>query len=85
MGLNDQAGLTLAIEELGFNPWVLPMNYNLRPLWQRSFWGPIKIFHDYSNVPTQLVEWNEEQTADGAIVEYAAFKSEATGANASTV
>jgi len=71
MDLNDQAGLTLAIESLDFNPWVLPMNWNFRPIWQKSFFGPIKIYHDYSNVPDELIEWNESQNSPGAIVGYA--------------
>ncbi len=53
-GCNDQAGMTKAMLDTGFNPFVLPQNWNLRPIWQRSYVGPIKIWHDYSEPPEEL-------------------------------
>ncbi len=71
MPLNDQAGLALALEQTGFNPFVLPMNWNFRPIWQKHFFGQIKIWHDYRDPPDGLVDFNEKQTAPGAVVEFA--------------
>jgi hypothetical protein len=71
MPRNDQCGFAMAVDASGFNPFVLPMNWNFRPIWHRSMFGPIKIWHDYSDVPQGIIDWNESQTADGAIVQYA--------------
>lgn len=51
MACNDQASFARAIEETGFNPFVLPQNWNLRPAWQRLVCGPLKIWHDYAQPP----------------------------------
>ena len=55
MPFNDQAGFAKAIIDTGFNPYVLPYNWNFRPMWHRTFWGPIKIWHDYSDPPAEVV------------------------------
>lgn len=68
---NDQASFAQAIDETGFNPFVLPMNWNLRPLWQRHLFGPVKIWHDYTDVPYAVQGWNVQQLRDGAIIDYA--------------
>src|SRR5690606_387046 len=54
--VNDQAGLAKAIEDTGFNPFILPLNWNFRPKWHRSFVGPIKIWHDYADPTDELIE-----------------------------
>lgn len=51
MPANDQGAFALAIEQIGFNPFILPLNWNFRPYWQPSFFGPIKIWHDYADPP----------------------------------
>lgn len=56
---NDQAGMAKAIADTGFNPWVLPVNWNFRQEWHRSYMGPLKIWHDYSPPPAALVEHTE--------------------------
>lgn len=68
--VNDQAGFARAIEETETSPFVLPHNWNYRPRWQKSFWGPIKIWHEYAEVPQVLLQWNTEQTAPDASVMY---------------
>lgn len=67
---NDQAGFAKAVADSGFNPYVLPMNWNLRPGWQRTFFGPIKIWHDRADVPLHLRFWNEDQTLEQSIIRY---------------
>lgn len=53
---NDQGSFAKAVEETGFTPFVLPYNWNFRPSWHRSFFGPIKIWHDYKDPPPSLLE-----------------------------
>ena len=69
---NDQAGLAKAIEDTGFNPFVLPLNYNLRPSWQKSIAGPVKIWHDYSDPPTSVQAFSEQQ-ANAKLIQFAAW------------
>jgi len=61
MPLNDQAGFALAVEKTGQQPFVLPHNWNFRPKWQKSWYGPIKIWHDYGDPPQALVDHNNHQ------------------------
>jgi hypothetical protein len=70
MPSNDQGGFAQAIAELGICPYVLPMNWNLRPLWQKTFFGPVKIWHDYAPVPPKLVEWIQTQNGEQKIIEF---------------
>lgn len=72
MPLNDQASFALAVDRLDFvfNPFVLPMNWNFRPIWQKSWCGPIKVWHDYSDPPPAMLEWNKSQAAPGAILDF---------------
>ncbi len=70
---NDQALFTLAMEQTGFNPFVLPLNWNLYPKWQPQFWGPIKILHGYDPAPPQLVAWNERQSQPDAVIQPASL------------
>ncbi len=70
MPYNDQAGFALAINELEYNPFILPMNWNFRPAWHKSMFGPIKIWHDYTAVPDSLRAWNDDQCAADAVIDY---------------
>src|SRR4051812_23519911 len=56
MAYNDQASFAVAVEETGFAPFVLPQNWNFRPEFMESFFGPIKIYHCYADVPAALGE-----------------------------
>jgi hypothetical protein len=67
---NDQAGFSLAVHESPTPPFVLPLNWNFRPRWHRSWFGPIKIWHDYGPVLPGLAERNKEQAQPEAIVQY---------------
>jgi hypothetical protein len=40
--------------ETGFLPFVLPLNWNFRPRYHRAFFGPLKIWHDYADVPVAV-------------------------------
>jgi len=71
MPVNDQAGFAKAIDDLGYVPFVLPINWNLRPRWNRSFFGPVKIWHDYDPPPPMLMQWNQKQSIREKIIECA--------------
>jgi hypothetical protein len=70
MAYNDQGGFAAAVEMLGFNPYILPLNWNLRPGWQPVVGGPIKIWHDYQDPPPELFTWNENQAGEQKIIEF---------------
>ena len=70
MPLNDQAGFALAVEQSGFVPFVLPYNWNFRPRWHKSFFGPIKIWHDYREVYPELPAWNKNQLDENQVIQY---------------
>ncbi len=73
MPCNDQASLAAAMDELQFNPYVLPMNFNLRPQWHKMFWGEVKIWHSYNPVPDSVVEWNAHQSVPGTVIQCASM------------
>ena len=54
MPYNDQAGFALAVEAEKFNPFVLPMNWNFRPQWHRTWFGGLKVWHGRHDVPVEI-------------------------------
>jgi hypothetical protein len=70
MPANDQGSFALAIEEVNFNPFVLPLNWNFRPAWYRSFFGPIKIWHDYSDPPPIFDELTAYYGQSDSVIQY---------------
>lgn len=70
MPYNDQAGFSLAVHEAEVPPFILPFNWNLRPIWHRSFWGPVKIWHDYSDPPPALAELVRNQSRPDVPLQY---------------
>jgi hypothetical protein len=74
MPLNDQAGFARAVDETGFRPFILPYNWNFRPKWHKSWFGPLKIWHDYSDVPEPLWGHNAEQAKPDSIVKLSVLR-----------
>lgn len=70
MEMNDQAGFALAAAETGFQPFVLPCNWNFRPQWNKSWFGPLKVWHDYGDVPDVLVDHNKSQAKPGETLKF---------------
>jgi hypothetical protein len=70
MVANDQGSFALAIEQTGFNPFILPLNWNFRPQWHRSFFGPIKIWHAYADPPSFFEELTEYYSHKDSIIQY---------------
>lgn len=70
MPANDQGSFALAIEQTGLNPFVLPLNWNFRPMWHKSFFGPIKIWHDYADPPPFFEQLTEYYSSQDPIIQY---------------
>jgi hypothetical protein len=73
MPYNDQAAFSLAVSQSPTAPFILPFNWNLRPVYHRSWWGPIKIWHDYRPPPPQIHEFSRQQANPDAIIRHQAF------------
>lgn len=67
---NDQASFAKAVDETGFVPFVLPLNWNFRPMWNPALFGPLRIWHDGSAVPEALIDFNRDQNAPDAVIRY---------------
>jgi hypothetical protein len=71
MQMNDQASFALAICKTGVNPCALSPNWNFRPRWDSTWWGPVRVWHDYAPPPKDIVAWSQAQDAPGAIIQCA--------------
>lgn len=67
MTVNDQCGFAAAVDACDFNPWILPVNWNLHPRWQKTLFGALKVWHDYGNPPPKIDKWNREQNDPDAV------------------
>jgi hypothetical protein len=56
---DDQASFAQALLATQWNPFVLPINWNLRPDFYRRVFAPVKIWHDYHEPPPKLAWLNE--------------------------
>jgi hypothetical protein len=70
MPFNDQGSFARAMTEWDRTPFILPMNWNFRPAWHRTFFGPIKIWHDYSDPPQALRELTSAYRNPNAIIRF---------------
>ena len=70
MAHDDQCSFAAAIEETKLSPFVLPLNWNFRPQWQLSFFGPIKIWHDYVDPPPFFDEMRRYYDQPEAIIQF---------------
>ena len=70
MPANDQGSFAMAVDNIKFNPFILPLNWNFRPIWHTSFFGPIKIWHDYSDPPPIISELNGYYENKDSIIQY---------------
>jgi hypothetical protein len=70
MAYNDQCSFAVAVDQASFSPFVLALNWNFRPIWHRSFFGPIKIWHDYAEVPPFFYDLAKHYRRKDAIIQY---------------
>lgn len=74
MAFNDQGPFAMAIDQTGFNPFILPMQYNFRPAWQKTLFGPMFVWHSYNDVPNRVRAFSDQQVLPGAIYQCAEMK-----------
>ena len=65
-----QAAFAKAIDETAFVPYVLPLNWNFRPKWHLAFFGPIKIWHDYADVPPPLYSICQRYERPDSVIQF---------------
>jgi len=70
MPANDQASFAKAVVETGFNPRVLPQNWNFRPAYQNTFFGPLKIWHDRSMPSETIFSAVAEQRGEQKLIKF---------------
>ncbi len=70
---NDQGGFAMAVADSQISPFVLPLNWNFRPDWHRSFFGPLKIWHHYADVPDDVQRFSDEQSDPDSAIRYMEF------------
>jgi len=66
----DQGAFCATVEKLGFNPFVLPLNWNFRPQFHTAFFGPLKVWHDYSEPPQPFWDLNARYENTESIIDY---------------
>jgi hypothetical protein len=70
MPFNDQGAFARAVRDWDRPAFILPYNWNFRPAWHWTFFGPIKIWHDYSDPPPGLIQMNANYRQPGAIIQF---------------
>jgi len=70
MPFNDQGAFAEAMRRWDSLPFVLPQNWNFRPIWQKQWFGPLKVWHDYSPAPASLEQINAYYQRPDAIIQY---------------
>lgn len=56
---DDQASFAQALLAAKWNPFVLPLNWNVRPHFHRRVFAPVKIWHEYREPPPELAVLND--------------------------
>jgi hypothetical protein len=77
--LGDQASFAKAVDQTGFPLFVLPLNWNFRPRWHESYFGPIRIWHDYEDVPAEILSSNASYEREDTLIQYYSRAPEAGG------
>jgi hypothetical protein len=68
--VGDQASFAKAVDQTGFPLFALPLNWNFRPKWYGSYFGPIRIWHDYGDVPPEILSINASQDREDAVIQF---------------
>jgi hypothetical protein len=66
----DYLTFSLAIAQSAQPPFVLPANWNFHPEFQKTWWGPIKIWHDPAEPPQPVVNFVRDQAQPDALIQY---------------
>ena len=68
--VGDQASFAKAVDQTGYPLFALPLNWNFRPRWNLSYFGPIRIWHDYAEVPPEILGANAAYEREDAIIQF---------------
>ena len=60
---DDQASFASAVRQAQYCPFILPLNYNFRPVFYPCFFTPLKVWHSPSSLPEGIEQLNERTTA----------------------
>src|SRR5262249_12576789 len=64
----DQLSFSRAVQEAARPPFVLPHNWNFAPPNHHAFFGPLKVWHSYAEVPETIRHLNQYYEQPGAIM-----------------
>jgi hypothetical protein len=67
---DDQLAFSQVIRVQQWPPFILPHNWNFTPPYHREFFGPIKVWHNYAEVPEAIREINRYYEQRGAIIQH---------------
>jgi hypothetical protein len=67
---DDQLAFSQIIRLQPRPPFILPHNWNFAPPYHREFFGPLKIWHNYAEVPEVIREINRYYEQAGAIIQH---------------
>ncbi len=67
---DDQLSFSQAVRTSAQPPFVLPLNWNFAPPFHHAFFGPLKVWHSYAEVPMSIRHLNLYYEQPGAIVQY---------------
>ena len=67
---DDQLSFSHAMQQAARPPFVLPHNWNFCPPHHHAFFGPVKIWHNYLDVPDTIREINRYYEQPGAVMQF---------------
>jgi len=67
---DDQLSFSYAVQHSARPPFVLPHNWNFAPPNHHAFFGPIKVWHSYADVPDVVHEINRYYEQPDAVMQY---------------
>ena len=70
MAANDQGSFAAALVETEFNPYVLPINWNMHAGFFANWMGPVRIWHGYPDPPEHVLDAAAYYEKPGAIIQH---------------
>lgn len=67
---DDQLSFSHAMQMAERPPFVLPHNWNFTPPHHHAFFGPLKVWHNYADVPDTIREINRYYEQPGAVMQF---------------
>ena len=67
---DDQLSFSHAVRNRDRPPFGLPINWNFAPPFHNAFFGPLKVWHSYAEVPASILAVNRYYEQPGAIMQF---------------